>query len=46
MGYKIYQEYVDNESGAKGRGTRKEFAQMFEEVTGEKLTAITPKRER
>ena len=29
MGYKIHQEYVDNESGNKGRGERQEFTQMF-----------------
>ena len=29
MGYKIYKEFVDNESGAKGRGERKQFARIF-----------------
>ena len=31
MGYKIYQEYIDNESGSNGRGQRQQFTQMFQE---------------
>jgi len=33
MGYKIHQEYVDKESGGKGRGERKQFTQMFKDAS-------------
>ena len=40
MGYKIYHEYVDNESGAKGRSERKQFALMFEEASQRKFDLL------
>jgi len=40
MGYKIYHEYVDNESGAKGRSERKQFALMFEEASQGKFDLL------
>ena len=33
MGYKIHQEYVDEESGGRGRGERKEFSRMFKDAS-------------
>lgn len=40
MKYAIVREYVDNESGAKGRGERKEFTQMFEDANRKKFDIL------
>ena len=40
MGYKIYKEFVDNESGAKGRGERKQFGRIFEEASQRKFDLL------
>ena len=40
MGYKIYKEYSDNESGNKGRGQRQEFTQMFQDVAQRKFELV------
>jgi len=40
MGYKIYQEYVDNESGSKGRGQRQQFTQMFQDAAQRKFDLV------
>ncbi|MCH8019685.1 recombinase family protein [candidate division KSB1 bacterium] len=37
MVYKIHQEYVDNESGIKGRGQRQQFTQMFQRCSTKKI---------
>ena len=33
MAYNIYREYIDKESGAKGRGGRKAFTEMVADTT-------------
>lgn len=33
MRYAVYKEYIDSESGAKGRGERRQFTQMFEDAS-------------
>ena len=40
MGYKIYQEYVDSESGSKGKGERQQFAQMFTDASMRKFDLV------
>jgi len=40
MGYKIYQEYVDNESGSNGRGQRQQFTQMFQDAAQRKFDLV------
>ncbi len=29
MGHEVYREYIDRETGTKGKGERKEFTEMF-----------------
>lgn len=40
MKYSVYREYVDNESGSKGRGERKEFSQMFKDASRHKFDMV------
>ena len=40
MGYKIYQEYVDSESGSKGKDERQQFAQMFTDASMRKFDLV------
>ena len=40
MNYKVYHEYIDNESGAKGRRERKAFGQMFEDAGRRKFDLV------
>jgi len=40
MGYKIYQEYIDNESGSNGRGQRQQFTQMFQDAAQRKFDLV------
>lgn len=40
MKYRVYQEYVDNESGSKGRRQRKRFAEMFEAASQRKFDLV------
>jgi len=40
MGYAVYQEYVDNESGSKGRGERKQFTKMFQDASQRKFDLV------
>ncbi|MCH8873497.1 recombinase family protein [candidate division KSB1 bacterium] len=40
MVYKIHQEYVDNESGIKGRGQRQQFTQMFQDAAQRKFDLV------
>ena len=40
MGYEIYKEFVDKESGSRGRGERKEFGWMFEEASQRKFDLL------
>ncbi len=40
MGYKIYREYVDSESGSKGKGERQQFAQMFTDASMRKFDLV------
>ncbi len=40
MGYNIYQEYIDNKSGSKGRGQRKEFSSMLEDASQRRFDLV------
>jgi len=40
MGYKIYREYVDNESDNKGSGERQAFTQMFQDAAQRKFDLV------
>ena len=40
MGYKIYREYTDNESGSKSRGQRQQFTQMFQDAAQRKFDLV------
>jgi DNA invertase Pin-like site-specific DNA recombinase len=39
-GYKIHKEYIDNESGAKGRAERQQFAAMFQDAHQKKFDLV------
>lgn len=40
MGYQVYQEYIDNESGSKGKGEREGFTKMFQEASMRKFDLV------
>ena len=40
MGYKVYREYIDKETGSKGRGERKEFGEMFADAAQRKFDLV------
>jgi len=40
MGYKIYQEYIDNEGGSKGRGQRQQFTPIFQDAAQRKFDLV------
>ncbi len=40
MGYTIYEEYVDNESGSNGRSERSQFNQMFTDASLRKFDLL------
>ena len=40
MNYQVHKEYVDSESGSKGRGERKQFTQMFEDASRRKFDLL------
>lgn len=40
MGYKIYREYIDSESGSKGKGERQQFAKMFADASMRKFDPV------
>jgi len=40
MAYKVYREYIDNESGSKGRGQRQQFTQMFQDAAQRKFDLV------
>ena len=40
MGYKVFREYVDSESGSKGKAERKQFAQIFQDASQRKFDLL------
>jgi DNA invertase Pin-like site-specific DNA recombinase len=40
IGYEIYHEYIDNESGAKGRRERKAFGRLFDDASQKKSQSL------
>lgn len=40
MRYDVFHEYVDNESGSKGRGERKQFTKMFQDASQRKFDLL------
>ena len=40
MGYNVYREYIDKESGVKGRGERKAFTEMFADASQRKFDLV------
>jgi DNA invertase Pin-like site-specific DNA recombinase len=40
MGHRIYHEYIDKETGSKGRSERKQFSQMFKDASQRKFDLV------